>query len=472
MSDIQKVTIDNISPEDNFVLARPIILGTGVTGLNAGIKITDKIIATLKRLGFTEVWISSDENFDINDVPDDDPLTQTQKFNAIKEDISNTLADIMTERDPVKELLRIKQVGIKGDMKKMMESGILTKLDPARPALETRIIKQFSNSILNTEKLNKFLSTCVSLLDGPFSPRNIDKLQLNLSDNRSEESYIFHHSANCGLYFLATIARYNADLKARGAVSSELKYSAAFDHERRKKTMFFFSDDEVISGALGSFMHDIGYLHSGMPEILAKHGAVTEKEHAVLQHHVHVSMNILQHHTFFDTRTLALNAIENHHERLDGSGYPKGRTNFHVFSRILSIIDCFDSMTTDRLWRKKFARSKVLQWLYDNSGDSATTSGEISSAMFDREMVRAFEKILLLYDIDEVVDIYHEKTQAPVFKCVVREQNFGRPDRPIVELLHCYADPSKDVAGKVVSLLNTKELYLGENTEFRKEPIK
>lgn len=472
MSGIQKLALEEISLEEELVLARPVVLGTGVKGFNSGIRITDKVLAALKRLGFEEVWISKDEDFEAHINDSDDPeLTQTEKFQIIKEEISNSLADIMTEKDPARELLRMRSMG-HGDVQKMMDNGLLLKADPERPAREVRLLKQFSNMVISMEKLNNFQTTCRNLIEGPFSSRNIDKLQLNLSDNRTEGSYIFNHMANCGLYFLATIARYNADLKSKGAVSSELKFSAGFDHERRKRTTFFFSDEESISGALGSFMHDIGYLHSGMPEILANPNVLTKEQHGILKNHVQVSMNILQFHPFFETKPLSMNVIENHHERLDGTGYPRGRKNFHIFSRILSIIDCFDSMTTDRPWRKKFARSKVLQWLYDNSSESSSPQGDIKSPFFDRQLVMAFERILLLYEQGEVLDIYHEKATAPVFRCVITDYNAGRPDRPIVELMHCYSDPAKEVKGKVVNLLNTRELYLGESTDFRKEPIR
>jgi hypothetical protein len=294
---------------------------------------------------------------------------------------------------------------------------------------------------------------------------------INLNDNRIESSYLYNHMANTGLYFLATMAQYNYDLKQRGAVSSEVKFSSGITHEQRKKMLFFFSDEEVVSGAIGAFIHDVGYLHSGMPDILFKEGAISPEEHNILKRHVEVSMNMIQYHTFFESRTLAQNVVENHHERLDGTGYPKGRKNFHSFSRLLGLIDCFDSLTTNRPWRKKFARTKVLEWLYDNSEQATDTKGGFTPPAFDRDLVLAFEKILLLYENGEQIDLYHTKTNAPVFKCLIREQNPGRPDRPIVELLECYPDPSKQVEGRVVNLLNTNDLYAGETTDFIKSAI-
>jgi len=467
---MQKVSLDEINIGEHLVLARPVVLGSGVKGFNSGVQVTERMVQKLKALGFSEVWVRGENEAQAAVIAgsDEEELTQTEKFQAIKEEISNSLADIMTEKDPEREMLRVRAMS-RNPVK--LQKGALTKIDPNRSPSEIKLIKQFSEAVVSTARLEKLLSACRDLLDGPFSPLRIDKTLVNLNDNRVEGSYLFNHMANCGLYFLATVARYNADLKARGAISSELKYSAGMDHRKRKNTLFYFSNEEILSGALGAFMHDIGYLHDGMPEILFKQGLITPEEHNVLKKHVEVSINIVQYHTFFENRPLARHIIENHHERLNGKGYPKGSKNIHPFSRILGIIDCFDSMVTDRPWRKKFARAKVLEWLYDNSEQRSDPDGAIREPMFDREILICFERILMLYECGEVVDLYHVKSPDPVFKCRIKEFNPGRPERPIVELLHCYADPGKDVAGKTLNLLNVRDLYLGEAADFRKERI-
>lgn len=467
---MQKIALDEIKLGEPLMLARPVILGSGVKGYSSGIQVTEKIVQKLKDLGFAEVWVRGEDEEQADVIPgsDADGQTQTAKFLSIKQEIATTLADIMTEKDPEREMLRLRNMN-RSNIK--LQKGALTKLDPSRPATEIRLIKQFSEAIISPARLERFASQCRDLLEGPFSSLRIDKVKVNLNDNRVEGSYLFNHMANCGLYFLAAIARYNADLKARGAVSSDLKYAPGFDHKKRKETLFYFSDEEILSGALGAFIHDIGYLHDGMQEILFKKEVILPEEHNVLKKHVEVSMNIVQFHIFFENRPLARHVIENHHERLDGKGYPKARKNFHTFSKVLGMIDVFDSMVADRPWRKKFSRAKVLEWLYHNSEQKTDPDGAIREPMFEREIVLCFERILMLYECGELVDLYHVKSPTPVFKCRVKEFNPGRPERPIVDLLHCYADPSKDVAGRTLNLLNTPDLYLGESTDFRKEPI-
>ncbi|MEW5947735.1 MAG: HD domain-containing phosphohydrolase [bacterium] len=467
---MQKISLDEISTNERIVLARPVILGTGVKGFNAGVEVNDRVVAMLKKLGFEEIWIAGEDE-EVKQIIEGEEgeaeeITQREKFLKIKNEVANVLADIMTEKDPQREILKIKNVSRNTIL---MKKGALTRVDPERPSWEIKDLKKFSESIITVQRLEEFMKMCRDLLENEFSPRRIDSVSLNLNDTRMEESYIYHHMANCGLYFLATVAKHNAELKKKGAVSSRLKYSK--DFRAKKDAVFFFEDDEMLSGALGAFMHDVGYLHDGMPEILAKKEVISKEDHDVLKKHVEVSMNVVSYHTFFSNRPLAISVIENHHERLDGSGYPKGKNNFHAFSRILGVIDVFDSLVNDRPWRKKFARSKVLEYLYQNSEKKSDLSGNIQHNTFDRELFLCFERILNLYEVGETVDLYHVKTTEPVFRARVKENNPGRPENPIVELLHCYADPKRDVAGKVLNLLSINDLYVGETTDFKKGAI-
>lgn len=462
--------MDEIRSGEQLVLARPVILGSGVKGFNAGVEVNERVVSILKKLGFLDVWVCTQEEAVtgvLSGGDDKEQMSQREKFSKIKDDIANSLADIMTEKDPQREILKIKNVS-RGTV--LMQQGALTKVVVDRPTWEVRDLKKFSEAIISTVKLEDFLSKCRDLLENEFSPRRIDDVHLNLNDMRTEESYIFHHMANCGMYFLATASKYNAELKKKGAVSSTLKYNR--DFKKKPDTVYFFEDDEILSGALGAFVHDIGYLHAGMPEIQAKKAEIGKQEHDVLKKHVEVSMNVLNYHTFFQSRPLAQNVIENHHERLNGTGYPKGRKNFHVFSRILGMVDVFDSLVNDRPWRKKFARSKCLEWLYDKSESTADEKGQIAPNDFDREMLLCFESILQLYEPGETVDLYHVKTPAPVFKALVKENMEGRPERPMVELLHCHADPARDVKGKELRLRGVKDLYVGETTEFAAREIR
>jgi len=77
--------------------------------------------------------------------------------------------------------------------------------------------------------------------------------------------------------------------------------------------------------------------------------------------------------------------VRYHHERVDGSGYPSGLTGEHIPlpARILSIVDAYDSMTSDRAWRPAKTPGDAAAELIDNAG-----------TQFDAEVVLAFLDVL------------------------------------------------------------------------------
>nr|WP_136250774.1 HD domain-containing phosphohydrolase [Ningiella ruwaisensis] len=113
-------------------------------------------------------------------------------------------------------------------------------------------------------------------------------------------------------------------------------------------------------GLLGYFF-DIGMLK--VPKhILNKQGRPTEEEHKLIQAHVWHSLELLEPLKLDNEIKLA---IEQHHERLDGSGYPHQliAEDIHKFSRMLAIVDCYDAMTTNRPHQKKSTPASALKMI-------------------------------------------------------------------------------------------------------------
>jgi response regulator RpfG family c-di-GMP phosphodiesterase len=111
--------------------------------------------------------------------------------------------------------------------------------------------------------------------------------------------------------------------------------------------------------ALLGYFFDIGMLKVPR-EILYKQGKTTVEEQKIIRSHVQHSLDLLA--------PLALDndimlAIEQHHERLDGSGYPKGvkGEDIHIYSRMLAIVDCYDAVTTNRSFQKKCSPAAALK---------------------------------------------------------------------------------------------------------------
>ncbi|MEN6414585.1 MAG: diguanylate cyclase [Veillonellales bacterium] len=112
---------------------------------------------------------------------------------------------------------------------------------------------------------------------------------------------------------------------------------------------------------LAGWLHDIGKI-AVSNHILRKPGKLSEKEYHLMQNHVEFGMSFLKLFAIDDT---VGKAIENHHERYDGYGYPHGRMKNGIpfEGRILAIADAYAAMTVKRVYRKIMAPAEALQEL-------------------------------------------------------------------------------------------------------------
>ena len=127
----------------------------------------------------------------------------------------------------------------------------------------------------------------------------------------------------------------------------------------------------------GALLHDIGKL--GVPDrILRKHGPLSEDEAVIMRQHPQYAYDMLYPIEFLRP---ALNIPYAHHERWDGSGYPRGLRGEEIplEARIFSIVDVWDSLCSDRPYRKAWSRKRA----YDHIRAQAGTQ-------FDPQLVEAF----------------------------------------------------------------------------------
>jgi len=98
-------------------------------------------------------------------------------------------------------------------------------------------------------------------------------------------------------------------------------------------------------------LHDLG--KKNIPnEIVNKNGRLTDEEFSTMKSHPSLAVEILK--ELGEKNQLVLDAIEQHHEKLDGSGYPKGlkAQEIHISSQIIAIADIFDALTTKRSYKE------------------------------------------------------------------------------------------------------------------------
>jgi HD-GYP domain-containing protein (c-di-GMP phosphodiesterase class II) len=137
-------------------------------------------------------------------------------------------------------------------------------------------------------------------------------------------------------------------------------------------------------------MHDIGKI--GIPDsILLKPGPLTIEERRVMQSHATIGEKILSGSDSDLVQTCALIA-GSHHEKYDGSGYPRGLVgkSIPIEGRIVALADVFDALVSKRVYKAAWNLDTVLEFIRDQSG-----------LHFDPEVVDAFFR-----GLDEIIATY------------------------------------------------------------------
>ncbi len=136
-------------------------------------------------------------------------------------------------------------------------------------------------------------------------------------------------------------------------------------------------------------MHDIGKV--GTPDmILLKPGKLTEEEFSIMKQHAVIGYEVLN-TSSSPLLKVAAEIAHTHHEKFDGSGYPRGLngSDIPLFGRIVAVADVFDALTSGRPYKKAWSIEQATQLLREGSGKH-----------FDPACVDAF-----FADFDEVLSI-------------------------------------------------------------------
>jgi len=130
----------------------------------------------------------------------------------------------------------------------------------------------------------------------------------------------------------------------------------------------------------GALLHDVGKI--GIPdEVLLKPGPLTEEEWRVMRMHPMVGAGILRKIDFLREPA---EMVLSHHERYDGSGYPRGLRGERIPlpSRMFAVIDVYDALTTNRSYHDACSHAEALKAIWEGAG-----------TLFDPNIVAAFAKI-------------------------------------------------------------------------------
>jgi response regulator RpfG family c-di-GMP phosphodiesterase len=126
------------------------------------------------------------------------------------------------------------------------------------------------------------------------------------------------------------------------------------------------SEDRLILIKRGGLLHDIGKM--GIPDyILLKPEQLSQAEQAIMRTHPQLAYDMLEPIAYLRD---ALNIPYCHHEKWDGTGYPRGLagTQIPLEARLFAIVDVWDAITTDRPYRKSWPRREALKYVREQAG--------------------------------------------------------------------------------------------------------
>ncbi len=160
-------------------------------------------------------------------------------------------------------------------------------------------------------------------------------------------------------------------------------------------------DHSVYEVGLAGLLHDVG--KSKIPnEILNKPGRLTDDEFVVMKQHSLYGYRILE-----DKKDLPDSVrlgVLQHHEKINGHGYPLGtpQEKIHLYARILSIVDIYDALVTDRPYKKAFSKRDAVEMIMAMTDE------------LDIDVMHSFLDSLILYPVGSNVELSNGETARVV----------------------------------------------------------
>lgn len=193
--------------------------------------------------------------------------------------------------------------------------------------------------------------------------------------------------------------------------------------------------DEISLITLGGLLHDLGKVDVSS-DILTKNRGLSDREFKIMKNHpLDGSRRILNVSDLPKKSILAAIAAQ-HHEHIDGSGYPNGITGneMHHYAKITAIADVYDALTSERPYKKAYMPNIAYNIMHN-----------INKGQFDQDLLDTFFNNVALYPEGAVL-----KTTFGF--AVVKESKFGRTTTPIIILF-------ADTNGKLLNERSVLDLY-------------
>lgn len=207
-----------------------------------------------------------------------------------------------------------------------------------------------------------------------------------------------------------------------------------------------YNQQELLELAEGTVLHDLGKTVI-KKSILTKPGHLDKVEFDHMKKHSSLGYDLLKKVPGLSERSKQIALY--HHERMDGSGYPKCIIGAEIpeFARITAIVDVFEALTAERCYHKALSPYQATEILIADSADK-----------LDLEMTGKFLQNIAIYPNGTHVYL-SDGTQG-----IVKSQNPSMPLRPVVRIFQ--TEGKTQVAQKDVDLLNVLNLTIEEKTDM------
>lgn len=216
--------------------------------------------------------------------------------------------------------------------------------------------------------------------------------------------------------------------------------------------------NELEELGLGALLHDIGKMQVPL-EILNKPGKLTDEEFEIMKSHPSKGYEMLIKDTTLSDEVL--NIVKSHHERLNGKGYPDNlpEQNISYFTKIVSIVDVYDAITSDRVYHDGMTPHEALKRLYEWMPDN-----------YDTELMQAFIKTIGIYPVGSVVELKtghiglvvklsESHRLKPVVMLIMNRHKEYYPRRKLVNLASTIWD-KRDGKPEIKRILDAKEFNI------------
>ena len=318
----------------------------------------------IQQLGVHEVYIDTEKGLDSPEGVD------AQAIQSQQQHCMDTLSNSPGERQYSEQMAREQHTANRVHTQASTLVQDLMQRVKQGQSIELEAVEQVADDMLHSLFRNQNALSCLTRI-------------------RNKDQYLMEHSVNVAILM--------------GILAKSLGYKI--------ETL-----QALVTGAL---LHDIGKIVID-DAILHKQGKLNSDEWAEMQRHVTYGEAVLD--ATEGISPIAKLVCAQHHERLDGTGYPRGLSAEHIahYGKLAAVVDVYDAITADRVYHQGMsptaAMKKMIEW---------------SDSHLDKALVYQFIRCMSVYPSGTLVELASQRI------AVVVQPNERQQKQPIIRLLYC-----------------------------------